>query len=391
MFTFSEFSPITERKQVHKRSILWLQLFKLSVMKKFVLLFLFINLQIVAYNQVIKGTVFDQKTKERIGFATLYFNGTFVGTYSDENGNFELDVSKNASMALTISAIGYYSFTLTEFSTGKPVLVYLTPKVYEMKEVVVSAKSHAMQRKANLRTFRNQFLGETDNARNCTIMNESDITFNYDSDRDTLKAFASKPIIIDNRALGYKITYFLDKFEYYRRSNSFIFKGNIIFTKNLITEESEKQAFERKRKTAYLGSRMHFFRALWADDLKSTGFVIENSAGEILAYKDIVDDKVSPRKFLQYPDKLGICYYTKLPVSTIVFLKQQVYFDSNGYFDPTGISWEGEMVKQRIADWLPYEYSPGSSLLIARYSSQLPFLQPYKYVMIAANVLLHDR
>jgi hypothetical protein len=56
------------------------------------MMLLFSGLNIVAYNQVIKGTVFDKKTNEKIGFATLYFNGTFVGTYSDENGHFELDI-----------------------------------------------------------------------------------------------------------------------------------------------------------------------------------------------------------------------------------------------------------------------------------------------------------
>jgi hypothetical protein len=30
--------------------------------------------------------------------------------------------------------------------------------------------------------------------------------------------------------------------------------------------------------------------------------------------------------------------------------------DQNGYFDPFGISWSGEMSKQRIADQLPYDY-----------------------------------
>jgi hypothetical protein len=37
--------------------------------------------------------------------------------------------------------------------------------------------------------------------------------------------------------------------------------------------------------------------------------------------------------------------------------KDFVYFDKRGYFDPFAISREGEMAKQRISDWLPYEYS----------------------------------
>jgi len=107
-------------------------------MKKAILFFLIINLKLVAYNQVIKGTIFDNKTKEKIYSASIYFSGTSVGTLSDQNGDFQLDVSKYSSMPLTISAIGYYSVTLKVFSTGKPNLVYMDPKLFELTEVVVN-------------------------------------------------------------------------------------------------------------------------------------------------------------------------------------------------------------------------------------------------------------
>ena len=201
-------------------------------MKKIILIFLFINFNIVAYNQVIKGTILENKTRIPI-LATVYFNGTFVGTQSDLDGNFELDISKNTSMPLTISSIGYYSVNLTSFSTNKPLIIYLTPKVYEVKEVVISSKSLVRKRKANLNLFKKVFLGTTANARNCKIINENDITFNYDSDRDTLKAFASKPLLIINRALGYKITYYLDRFEYSKRDRSMLFTGTLIFNEDL--------------------------------------------------------------------------------------------------------------------------------------------------------------
>lgn len=325
-------------------------------MRKLILIFLFINFHVAAYNQVIKGTVLDNETKGPIGFASLYFSGTFSGTQSDQKGNFELYVSKNASIPLTISAIGYYSSTLTDFSTDKPHIIYMTPKTYQLREVSINAKSLAKKRKANLVLFKNVFLGTTTNAEKCVIINENDITFNYESDDDTLKAFASKPILIDNRGLGYKITYYLDKFEYYKNSNSFFIKGNIIFNEDLLTIEVQKQSIERRRRAAYLVSRMHFFRALWANDLKSAGFIVKNPSGRNLHYEDIVIQEDSRTKFLKYPENLDIFYYTKLPIGQITFLKERVYFDNSGYFDSLGISWEGEFASQRIGDLLPYDY-----------------------------------
>jgi hypothetical protein len=33
-----------------------------------------------------------------------------------------------------------------------------------------------------------------------------------------------------------------------------------------------------------------------------------------------------------------------------------VYFEKDGYYDPTGVAFSGEMSKQRIGDLLPFEY-----------------------------------
>lgn len=38
--------------------------------------------------------------------------------------------------------------------------------------------------------------------------------------------------------------------------------------------------------------------------------------------------------------------------------KKKVLFEESGYFDPSGILWKGVMGKDRIGEWLPYEYMP---------------------------------
>jgi hypothetical protein len=326
-------------------------------MRKLFLILQFINLSLAAYNQVITGTVFDNKTKSSIYSASIYFNGTSVGTLSDDKGKFKLDVSKyNLTMPLTISAIGYYSFTLKYISETKPNLVYLNPKLFELNEVTVSAKFHGIAWRENLTIFRNEFLGTTRNSLNCRIINEDDIRFKLSENKDTLKAFATKPIVIENKALGYKITYYLDKFEFDKVSKSFIFNGNIIFQEDSTIKDSKRLYFERKRKNIYLGSRMHFFRALWRDDLNAAGFTVRNSANEIVSFDKIVILKDGNKKYLTYTGDLGISYLTNRSTSALIFLKESVFFDPNGYFEPNGIIWEGEISRQRIADLLPYDF-----------------------------------
>jgi CarboxypepD_reg-like domain len=338
-------------------------------MRKVFLLFLFIGFNIHAYNQVIRGTVLENVDKSPIYSAAIYFSGSFAGTLSDKDGNFELDISKNISMPLTISSIGHYSVTLKDFSTDKPLIIYLNPKVFELTEVVISSKPLVKKRKKYLKLFKNQFLGNTYNAWNCDIINENDITFNYDSCDDTLKAYSSNPLIINNRALGYKMTYYLDKFEYYDESKSFLFKGSVIFNQDLLSGKSDKQLskrlFETRRQNTYLGSRMHFFRALWAKKLTSARFSILNSEGRTLRYKDIVrqeqihgqDSIIKNRKYLRHQGDLQVNY---LELSTIMFNKARVYFDKDGNYDIDGITWDGDMAKFRVGDMLPSEYKePG--------------------------------
>lgn len=324
-------------------------------MKKLVLIILCIHLCTAAYNQVIKGIISDKHTYSKIWLASVYFNGTFAGTTSDEHGYFELDISKHSSMPITISAIGYYSLTMSGFSISEPLMVYLIPKVFELNEIVVSARSDQRNRKENLQLFRTAFLGTTANAQKCRIMNESDITFDNPPDNDTLKAFASNPIMIENKALGYKITYYLDRFEYYKKSKTIFFYGNIIFTDDASLQETKKETIERRRKYAYLGSRMHFFRALWSNDLASAGFTIKSPAIENPDFNDIVFIDLNGKKYLKHIENLSIGFNKS--VSKIVFLHANIFFGKDGYFDPLAIGWKGEMAKQRIADWLPYEYA----------------------------------
>jgi hypothetical protein len=325
-------------------------------MKRIILLLLLISVFQYGHTQVVTGIVLDKSDNNKIKFASIYINGTNTGTNSDQNGQFELDITKYSSLPLTISALGYYTVTLTDYSTEKPIEVYLSQKMFELNEVVVVAKSTAKERKANLKLFRDQFLGAGYNGQNCVIKNEGDITFKNGISGDTLKAFASKPIIIVNNALGYKITYYLDEFEYSRKNKSFLYKGSAFFTEDMSDALTKKGFFEKRRKNAYLGSRSHFFSSLWTNSLNSNGFIVRNSIEEIIDYKDIVIVRAGFTKYLSYKGNLYIYYLSKSPNSYIEPLKDQVFFYSNGYFDGSGVNVTGLMAKQRIGDLLPYDY-----------------------------------
>ena len=325
-------------------------------MKRIILLLLLINLFPEGHAQLVHGIVLDKSDNSKIGFASIYINGTNIGTLSGQDGQFELDITKHASLPLTISALGYYTVTITDFTGEKPIDVYMAPKMFELNEVIVSAKSTAKERRANLKLFKEQFLGESYNGLNCVIQNEDDITFQASG--DTLKAYASKPILIVNNALGYKIAYYLDKFEYCWKGKSFLYKGSSLFSEDMSEKMTKKNFFENRRRNTYLGSRSHFFSSLWTNTLQVNGFSIKNSIDKIINYKDIVIEDTDFKKYLSSKDNLYICYLSNSPNSMIELKNPNnpVFFDSSGYFDGSNVRVIGQMAKQRIGDLLPYDY-----------------------------------
>lgn len=316
---------------------------------------LFLPLSVYLFSQPIRGIVLDEKSGDPVDYAAVYIDGTFLGTITDEKGEFALDPGEFRGYPLKVSAMGYRTLSLDSPSSDKFYRVLLEQMVFEIKELSVVTRSLEQKRKANLRVFRQEFLGSSNNALKCHILNEDVITFNYEEGWDTLKAYARAPLEIRNDALGYTLTYFLDYFEYDRVNKSISFSGSIVFKEDLAIDSKNMLRIERRRKNTYAGSCQHFFRALWTDDLKKSKFAIERfQFDDRLKYADVVVEDEEGNKYFSYPEELTIYYSTYW--SSARFLKPRVHFDHSGYFDPKGIQWKGAMSVARIADWLPYEY-----------------------------------
>ncbi len=236
-------------------------------MKKLLLLLLLSFSPFLTFSQIIRGKVRDLETKKPVDYASVYINGTFLGTSTNEKGEFELDVTSQANRVLQISALGYRSTTLSSAIEGEYYEVNLKKAVYEIVEVSIESKSLIKERARCMKIFKNEFLGRSRNARDCIIMNEADITFNYHSNRDTLKAIAREPLVILNKALGYQLTYYLDKFEYDKGHNTTYFAGNINFNLDMASSGQSRKEYEARRKKTYIGSCKHFFSALWLNNL----------------------------------------------------------------------------------------------------------------------------
>jgi hypothetical protein len=333
---------------------------------RFLLLVAIICCNSIGYSQVVRGTVLDQSTAKVVPFASIYFSGTTLGTTSDENGYFELNHPKDLSNPLTISSVGFYSVTLTNFLKDEKLTVELKPKIFDLPDIEVSGDKSRNIRKKYFPVFRNEFLGKKIDPKQCRIINEEDIMLQFDRNRKILKALANRPIQIQNEQLGYDISYFLDKFEFSMLDKSLIFMGNYIFTPVIARDSKQKEEFEKNRVNAYMGSRMHLFRSLWDNSFESSGFIALNIKGEPIPPKKLRIGSITSGdgvqlKVLYMLGPFGVYYKIPTRLTSMTVQNGNIIFDINGYFDPMDVVWEGYMANKRISDLLPYEYIPDTN------------------------------
>ncbi len=100
-------------------------------------------------NTLLKGKVIDQETNEGIAFVSIGIEGTFLGTATNPDGNFELKVpEEQLSKSLYFSAIGYknISFPISELIQKQDLTIKLIPQSYNIQEIDVAAESKVLQR-----------------------------------------------------------------------------------------------------------------------------------------------------------------------------------------------------------------------------------------------------
>ncbi|MEE3999729.1 carboxypeptidase-like regulatory domain-containing protein [Tenacibaculum sp. FZY0031] len=267
-------------------------------MKKGLFLFLlFVNA--ISFSQIlIKGNVFS-KTNEPLEGASVYFNNTTTGTITNSQGEFELKI-KEGNYTLVISFLGYKTKQLLITPQKKDVNINI--KLEEdssiLNEVVIKKTVYDKNWEYNLARFKQAFLGRTKLAETCKIINEKDIYFEYSPKKNTLTAFAKKPLRIKHQGLGYIITYDLV---------DFTLKGQQLFFSGLARYKNLKKKVTRRwkqnRLEAYNGSQMHFLRSLTSKNLEETGFVV-NQFKRVLNPDRPFEEKINfAREFIKLYNK----------------------------------------------------------------------------------------
>jgi len=383
-------------------------------MNKNLLLFIMIFLlPKITLAQFVMGTVIDAVSEKPLQNANVFIAGTLVGTTTDKSGNFKLHIKGNFSNPLIISFVGYETeiFPIKYFESNQ--IVKMTNKTNEIDEINVQSTPGPWSRNKMLRVFKEEFLGTTDNAQSCKILNENDIYLFYNENTDVLHARSMKPLIILNRMLGYRIMYLLESFQ--KSKTGIKYKGYNVFEETEPNIKSLKKRIIKEREKTYMGSIMHFMRYLYdynihkndtifdivinstnyyyvAEDIQIISeikpqlnydpanmdtiksklyteadldrifmqFHLYDSLGNNLTIRQIIQDEESARKIC-YQGKIRIIYYPKAMSSYMVLKSNSIEIAENGYYDPDMISWYGSIGRYRVGDMLPFDYQSGAS------------------------------
>lgn len=218
----------------------------------------------------ISGTVRDEK--ETIPGAAIYLSGTKISTITNTEGKFTIPKLSAGNYDVLVQVVGYLPYSKSLVISDKSVHmdVLLTSNPVMLNEVVIKPDPNRL---AYLNVFKEFFIGKTPNARDCKILNSDVLVIDYDKQRRVLSVSSNDFLIIENKALGYRIKYMLQNFEYDYRTNILYFAG-FPFFEEMKGSKSKINRWNKKRNTAYYGSPQHFFQSLYDGNPEKEGFVI---------------------------------------------------------------------------------------------------------------------
>ncbi|MCC9019949.1 carboxypeptidase-like regulatory domain-containing protein [Flavobacterium lipolyticum] len=326
----------------------------------------FLIISINTFAQNINGKVFN-KNKAPLAGASIYLDGTTIGTVADENGNFTLNYDPKANNILVISFMGYENEYLATFDLKKELNIYLTEAKNKLNEVVVSRKD-LFKRVDKLKLFRTLFIGKRHNV---VIQNEDDIYFKYDKEKFILRAFSDRPLIIVNPELGYKVDYQLQNFEVKFIKLSVSLKDAIqnyyAGLSHFVEIDSSVETLKR-REEAFQGSQIQFFRNLANNTLEEYNFVLSKSNKKVIAnncFKLTKDEFSTKVEVISQPrglenDKFIASYdltFNNKEKSNITFETKTFYiykYGNNSNIE--NIIFLGKFAEVGVGDMLPLNY-----------------------------------
>jgi len=248
-------------------------------MKNLLCLLLLILCALIGRGQqsyTITGVVTDEKDVPIPG-ATVFIADSRKVTATNSDGRFVLENMQPGRYNLVVKMIGYI-VTQHEFMLQDKDMRFRIklPEDNVMLNTVYISGMSLSERKRHLATFIKCFLGTSANSAKCKILNTDDIKLRFDKQNDVLTAYSNEFLIIENKALGYRMKYLLNEFTYdhpYGIGGVIFFAGTLFF-ENIEGNAWQQKKWEQERANTYLGSAPHFFRSVFSNSIQENDFMV---------------------------------------------------------------------------------------------------------------------
>lgn len=275
-------------------------------MKKIFLFTLSIFSFIFGFSQnfSVSGKVIDSASKEPLGFASVFCQNTTQGTATNREGSFTLSL-KPGGYDLVVTYTGYRSQLIRISAEMKTtdLLIEMVKEEKSIEEVVIRSSNEVKDGWDKYgKFFLENFIGTTPFASKTVLLNPEVLHFYYFRKSEKLKVMADSPLQISNNALGYNIRYNLDSFLFLYKTDICSYRGLAFYEEKSSTRDSIK-IWQKNRRTAYFGSRLHFMHSYYDSSLTDEGFIVS------------LLDKENDKKFNKIPDPYDTAWYT--PADTI--------------------------------------------------------------------------
>lgn len=317
-------------------------------------------------SSVIAGRILDRTTGNPVEGAIVFLVNTTIGTSTGPDGRYRLTRIPSGSYQLMVRHLGYEPTTL-QIQFFRPDSLYsefaLIPHVLELgREVQVIAPAPTAWRK-QLQRFTKEFLGDSDNARVCRILNPEVLTFSVDPKTDVFRASADSLIRIENRAFGYRLHILLGTFSV---SDTVLeYTTYPRFEELEPRSESERQQWIHNRQQSYQGSFKHFLSALARGKLDEEQFIVWQTHDPTMGLRarirsdslTIVSPDMDGLYRVQFPGYLEVAYGLE---HSVIQLKQgSALIDTlEAVYTPSAFTKYGVWGQDRLGDVLPADYEP---------------------------------
>ncbi|MBI9072665.1 MAG: carboxypeptidase-like regulatory domain-containing protein [Melioribacteraceae bacterium] len=340
----------------------------------------FYSTSLIAQNSksLISGSVLEKSANKPIIGVNIFISGTLWGTTTDEHGIYKIKNIPPGDHEIVFSIIGYKQISKTVFvksDSEKKLDVKLEERIYDLDEINVEAKKDE-DWQDSFKIFRKLFLGFSDYSDECELENELYIDFNWKA-LSTLEAKTSKPIVIKNFALGYKINCYLKYFEYNKYTKKLRYLINPQFVDLIKDFPERKEEWIEERNNTYKLSQENFLNSLWRNNFEEENYqlsIIQELSNRVMDREYFIDEitdadsiffsgGIKNEKLLKFKNYLCVKIDDDEDLTSYIkILSDEVIIDNYGIAQDTyPYEVHGYWAKQGVANMLPKYYNLSSN------------------------------